>query len=50
MIEVNSRVKLKIKDDEWIGTVVEIRDDVALVQLLPNMHYHAKLEELELLT
>ena len=48
MIEVNSKVKLKIKEDEWIGEVVEIQNNVALVKLLDNMHYHAKLNELKL--
>ena len=48
-IEVDSMVTLMIGEDHWIGQVVEIRNDAALLQLLPNMHYHAKLEELELL-
>ena len=48
-IELNSWVRLKINNDEWVGEVVEIKNDVALVRLLDNMHYHAKLEELELL-
>ena len=49
-IEVDSMVTLMIGEDHWIGQVVELRNDVALVRLLENMHYHAKLEELELLT
>jgi hypothetical protein len=49
-IEVDSMVTLMIGEDHWIGQVVELRNDVALVRLLDNMHYHAKLEELELLT
>jgi hypothetical protein len=49
-IELNSWVKLVINDDPWVGEVVELREDVALVRLLDNMHYHAKLEDLELLT
>ena len=49
-IELNSWVRLTINNDQWVGEVVELRDDVALVRLLDNMHYHAKLEELELLT
>jgi len=50
IIEVDSMVTLVIGEDNWIGQVVELRNDVALVRLLDNMHYHAKLEELELLT
>ena len=50
IIEVDSMVTLMIGEDNWIGQVVELRNDVALVRLLDNMHYHAKLEELELLT
>jgi len=49
-IEIDSMVTLMIGEDHWIGQVVELRNDVALVRLLDNMHYHAKLEELELLT
>jgi len=48
-IELNSWVRLTINSDQWVGEVVELREDVALVRLLDNMHYHAKLEELELL-
>ena len=48
-IELNSWVRLTINNDQWVGEVVELREDVALVRLLDNMHYHAKLEELELL-
>ena len=43
-------VRLIIGEDHWIGQVVEIRKDTALIKLLDNMHYHAKLTELELLT
>ena len=50
IIEVDSMVTLVIGEDNWIGQVVELRNDVALIKLLDNMHYHAKLEELELLT
>ena len=49
-IELNSWVRLTINNDQWVGEVVELREDVALVRLLDNMHYHAKLKELELLT
>ena len=49
-IEVDSMVTLMIGEDYWIGQVVELKNDVALIKLLDNMHYHAKLEELELLT
>ena len=50
MIKLNSMVTLKIKDEPWIGQVVEIRDNMALVMLYDNMHYHATLDELTLLT
>lgn len=50
MIKLNSMVTLKIKDEPWIGQVVEIRDNIALVMLYENMHYHADLDELTLLT
>ena len=49
-IELNSWVRLTINNDQWVGEVVELNEDVALVRLLDNMHYRAKLEELELLT
>jgi hypothetical protein len=49
-IELNSMVKVSINEQEWIGQVVEIREDIALIQLLDNMHYHATLNELTLLT
>ena len=48
-IELNSWVRLVINNDQWVGEVVEIRDGIALVRLLDNMHYHTKLEELELI-
>ena len=50
MIKLNSMVTLKIKDEPWIGQVVEIRDNIALIMLYDNMHYHADLSELTLLT
>jgi len=50
MIKLNSMVTLKIKDEPWIGQVVEIRDNIALVMLYENMHYYASLDELTLLT
>ena len=43
-------VKVMINECQWIGQVVEIREDIALVQLLHNMHYHAQLDELTLLS
>tara|TARA_R110002153_G_scaffold192712_1_gene346009 strand:+ start:462 stop:635 length:174 start_codon:yes stop_codon:yes gene_type:complete len=49
MIRVNSMVRLTIGEQEWIGQVVEIRDEVALVMLVDNMHYHADISELTLL-
>jgi hypothetical protein len=46
IIELNSMVRLQINEDHWIGQVVEIREDTALIKLLDNMHYHAKLDDL----
>ena len=50
MIKLNSMVTLNIRDQPWIGQVVEIRKSIALVRLLDNMHYHADLSELTLFT
>ena len=50
MIKLSSMVQLQINDDHWIGQVVEIREDTALIKLLDNMHYHASLDELTPLT
>ena len=47
IIKLNSMVKLEINKDQWIGQVVEIREDIALIKLLDNMHYHANLNELQ---
>jgi len=49
-IELDSWVRLMIHEDEWVGQVVELREGVALIRLLDNMHYHAKLNELKLVT
>tara|TARA_R110002060_G_scaffold22099_1_gene29992 strand:+ start:2303 stop:2485 length:183 start_codon:yes stop_codon:yes gene_type:complete len=49
-IELNSWVRLTINNDQWVGEVVELCEGVALIRLLDNMHYHAKLDELELVT
>jgi len=48
MIKLNSMVTLTIKDEPFIGQVVEIRDNIALVMLYENMHYHANVKELTL--
>ena len=48
VIKLNSMVTLNIRDQSWIGQVVEIRKSIALVRLLDNMHYHADLSELTL--
>jgi len=50
MIKLNSMVRLQINEDHWIGQVVEIREDTALIKLLDNMHYHASLDELTPMT
>jgi len=49
-IELNTMVTLTIASQVWIGQVVEIIDEVALVRLAGNMHYHAKMNELTLFT
>ena len=49
MILLNSMVRLKINNDNWVGQVVDIVDDGYLIQLIHNMHYWAKEEELSLL-
>jgi len=49
-IKIDSMVRLKINNDNWIGQVKEIRNDIVLVQLLDNMHYHANMTELKLLS
>jgi len=46
MIQLNQMVTLTIRDCEWIGQVVEIINDVCLIRLLDNMHYHAHISEL----
>jgi len=48
MIKLNSMVTLTIKDEPWIGEVMAINNGVALVKLMDNLHYHAKLTELKL--
>ena len=50
MIKVDSMVTLTIRDQVWIGQVVEIVNEVALIRLLENMHYHAHLDDLTLFT
>ena len=46
MIRIKQMVKLTINDQQWVGQVMEIRDDVALIRLYENMHYHAHISEL----
>ena len=50
MIKVKQVVRLKINDEEWIGQVMSIIEDVALIQLFENMHYHAHVSELTPIT
>lgn len=50
MIKIDSMVTLTIRDQVWIGQVVEIVNEVALIRLAQNMHYHAHLDELTLFT
>lgn len=49
-IELNTMVTLTIASQVWIGQVVEIREEVVIVRLAENMHYHAKMNELTLFT
>ena len=46
MIKMNQMVTLTIGDSNYIGQVVEIREEVYLIRLYDNMHYHAILSEL----
>jgi len=46
MIRLNQMVTLAIGDCDWIGQVVEMRDEVCLIRLFDNMHYHAHVSEL----
>ena len=50
MIKVKQVVRLKINDEEWVGQVMSIIEDVALIQLFDNMHYHAHISELTPIT
>lgn len=50
MIKVKQVVRLKINNEEWIGQVMSIIEDVALIQLFENMHYHAHVSELTPIT
>ena len=45
-IKLDSMVTLIINEEEWIGQVVELRNKIALIKLLDNMHYHANVNEL----
>ena len=49
-IKTNAMVSLNINGDTWIGQVIEIKDQVCWVKLQENMHYHATMSELSLLT
>ena len=50
MIKIKQMVRLKINEEEWIGQVMDIKNDIALVQLYENMHYHAHISELTPIT
>mgnify|MGYP003124698361 CR=1 FL=1 len=50
MIKIKQVVRLTINDEEWIGQVIDIENDVALIQLFENMHYHAHISELTPIT
>jgi hypothetical protein len=45
-IKLDSMVRVTINEEEWIGQVVELRNKVALIKLMDNMHYHANVNEL----
>jgi|TARA_A100001011_G_scaffold375712_1_gene437551 hypothetical protein len=47
MFKINSMVSLKIGEDDFIGQVVSIENDVYLIRIFDNMHYHATLSELK---
>ena len=46
MIKIDQMVTLTIGECDWIGQVVDIKNEVALIQLYENMHYHAPISEL----
>ena len=50
MIKIDSMVTLTIRDQVWIGQVVEIVGEVVLIRLARSLHYHAHLDELTLFT
>ena len=50
MIRIKQVVRLTINDEEWIGQVMDIENDIALIQLFENMHYHAHVSELTPIT
>jgi vacuolar-type H+-ATPase catalytic subunit A/Vma1 len=50
MIKIKQMVRLKINSEEWIGQVMDIENDIALIQLFENMHYHAHVSELTPIT
>ena len=50
MIKIKQMVRLKINNEEWIGQVMDIENDIALIQLFENMHYHAHVSELTPIT
>lgn len=47
MFKINSMVSLKIGEDNFIGQVVSIENDVYLIRIFDNMHYHATSSELK---
>ena len=47
MFKINSMVSLKVGEDDFIGQVVSIENDVYLIRIFDNMHYHATLSELK---
>ena len=46
MIKIDQMVTLTIGECDWIGQVVDIKNEVALIQLYENIHYHAPISEL----
>jgi hypothetical protein len=50
MIRIKQVVRLTINDEEWIGQVMDIENDIALIQLFENMHYHAHISVLTPIT
>ncbi len=47
MFKINDMVRLKIGADNFIGQVVGVVEDVYLIRVCENLHYHAHASELQ---